>query len=85
MIEEPGSFSGRLISPSPERGPEPIRRMSFADLEQVRRQRRERAMCCGQRAMARQGLELVVGGAEGQAGQGGDFLGEEHGENRDGC
>src|ERR1700731_3489818 len=32
MIEEPGSFSGRLISPKPERGPEASRRMSLAIL-----------------------------------------------------
>ena len=30
MIEEPGSFSGRLISAMPERGPEPSRRRSLA-------------------------------------------------------
>ena len=32
MIDEPGSFSGSEISPMPERGPEPIRRMSLAIL-----------------------------------------------------
>ncbi len=32
MIDEPGSFSGRLSSPKPERGPEPISRMSLAIL-----------------------------------------------------
>ena len=30
MIEEPGSFSGRVSSPSPQRGPEPIQRTSLA-------------------------------------------------------
>ena len=30
MIDEPGSFSGRISSPSPLRGPEPSQRMSFA-------------------------------------------------------
>ena len=30
MIELPGSFSGSLSSPSPQRGPEPSRRMSLA-------------------------------------------------------
>ena len=30
MIDEPGSFSGRISSPSPLRGPEPSHRMSFA-------------------------------------------------------
>src|SRR5262249_10763154 len=32
MIEEPGSFSGRVISPRPERGPEASRRISLAIL-----------------------------------------------------
>src|ERR1700754_5323055 len=32
MIDEPGSFSGRISSPKPERGPEPSRRMSLAIL-----------------------------------------------------
>ncbi len=30
MIEEPGSFAGRLSSPRPQRGPEPAQRMSLA-------------------------------------------------------
>ena len=30
MIDEPGSFSGRISSPSPLRGPDPSNRMSFA-------------------------------------------------------
>ncbi len=30
MIDEPGSLAGRIISPIPERGPEPRRRISFA-------------------------------------------------------
>ena len=33
MIEEPGSFSGRISSPKPERGPEPRKRMSLAILK----------------------------------------------------
>src|ERR1700721_2511207 len=32
MIEDPGSFSGRISSPRPERGPEPSRRISLAIL-----------------------------------------------------
>jgi hypothetical protein len=32
MIDEPGSFSGRISSPRPERGPEPSKRMSLAIL-----------------------------------------------------
>ena len=30
IIDEPGSFSGKLISPMPQRGPEPKSRMSLA-------------------------------------------------------
>src|ERR1700736_281896 len=30
MIDDPGSFSGRLSSPSPHRGPDPSQRMSLA-------------------------------------------------------
>src|SRR3546814_5513846 len=30
MIDEPGSFAGRMSSPIPLRGPEPRKRMSFA-------------------------------------------------------
>src|SRR5476649_1782701 len=33
MMDEPGSFSGRLSSPIPARGPEPSRRRSFAILK----------------------------------------------------
>jgi hypothetical protein len=32
MIEEPGSFSGRINSPRPDRGPEPSNLMSLAIL-----------------------------------------------------
>jgi hypothetical protein len=32
MIEEPSSLLGRINSPSPERGPEPNRRMSLVIL-----------------------------------------------------
>ena len=32
MMDEPGSFSGKLNSPSPERGPEPSKRISLAIL-----------------------------------------------------
>merc|ERR1712048_1282338 len=32
IIDDPGSFSGRLSSPSPHRGPDPSKRISFAIL-----------------------------------------------------
>ena len=35
MIDEPGSFSGSAISAMPERGPEPISRMSLAILNRL--------------------------------------------------
>src|SRR5260221_3179758 len=35
MIDEPGSFSGSISSPRPQRGPEPIQRISFAILNSV--------------------------------------------------
>ena len=35
MIDDPGSFAGRINSPKPARGPEPIRRMSLAILVSV--------------------------------------------------
>jgi hypothetical protein len=30
MIDDPGSFAGKIISPNPHRGPEPKKRISFA-------------------------------------------------------
>src|ERR1700730_16839422 len=41
MIEDPGSFSGSLSSPSPQRGTEPSRRISFGILKRPVRQGRE--------------------------------------------
>ena len=32
MIEDPGSFAGRIISPIPDLGPQPNHRISFAIL-----------------------------------------------------
>ena len=45
MIDEPGCRSGRLISPSPVRGPEPIQRRS---LQILVRRHRDRAQLAGQ-------------------------------------
>lgn len=44
MIELPGPFSGMLISPSPERGPEAGQRTSAAIFQQRGGYRLERAM-----------------------------------------
>ena len=82
MIEEPGSFSGRINSPSPERGPEPSRRMSLAILNSAGRDRIQRAVREHQRVVRGQRLELVGRGDEGQPGQRGDPLGDALGELR---
>ena len=82
MIDEPGSFSGRISSPRPERGPEPSRRMSLAILNSPVGQRVERAMHEDIGVVRRQRLELVRRADEGQAGDRGGALGEQAGEFR---
>jgi hypothetical protein len=37
MIEDPGSFSGRINSPMPQRGPDASQRMSFATFIRARK------------------------------------------------
>ena len=69
MIEEPGSFSGSAISPMPERGPEPIRRMSLAILNSPAARLVERAVREDERVVRGERLELVRRRREGQAGQ----------------
>src|SRR6516162_108681 len=81
MIEEPGSFSGRISSPKPERGPEPSRRI-VCDLEQIGGERIERTMGEHQRAMRRERLELVQRANERQPGHAGDARGKQLGETR---
>ena len=82
MIDEPGSFSGSLSSPKPQRGPEPSSRMSLAILFEADRDHVERARQLDQRVVRGQRLELVVGGDERQAGERRDLLGEPLGEAR---
>jgi hypothetical protein len=77
MIEEPGSFSGRISSPRPERGPEPRKRMSLAILNRSPASAASAPWNCGQRAVARQRLELVLRRAERQAGDARDIVGEQ--------
>ena len=74
MIELPGSFSGRLSSPMPQRGPEPSRRMSLAILISDAATRLERAVSFDQGVVGGQRLELVGRGDEGQAGDLRDVL-----------
>lgn len=60
MIEEPGSFSGSSNSPMPERGPEPIRRISLAIF--IRETARTLSMPeSSTNASCGQGLEFVLG------------------------
>ena len=80
MIELPGSFSGSLSSPRPQRGPEPSRRMSLAILVSDTASDVEHAGQLDERVVARQRLELVGRGLERQPGQLGDLVGEPVGE-----
>ena len=73
MMDEPGSFSGSEISPSPERGPEPIRRISLAILN-IPVARLASAPWVNTRHRWTPALELVRRGGEGQGGQLATFL-----------
>ena len=66
-MELPGSFSGMLISPRPERGPLASQRV-VGDLHQAGGQRLQRAVREQQRFVRGQGLELVGRRHEGRAG-----------------
>ena len=61
MIELPGSFSGRLSSPNPQRGPEASQRTIVGDLHERGGERLERAVRSHQRIVCRQRGELVGG------------------------
>ena len=82
MIEEPGSFSGRINSPKPERGPEPRNRMSLAILNRSAASALSAPWANTQRAVRGQRFELVGRADERQAGDGGDLLGKQLGEVR---
>ena len=60
MIDEPGSFSGRISSPRPARGPEPSQRMSFAIFMQADRERPDRAAREDEVVVRRERGELVA-------------------------
>ena len=67
MIDEPGSFSGSLSSPKPQRGPEPSRRMSLAIFVRLAASTLSAPDSSTERVVRRQRLELVLGGDERQA------------------
>jgi hypothetical protein len=67
MIDEPGSFSGKLNSPRPQRGPEPSQRMSLA-IFQGAGEGLERAAGEHHAVVGGEGGELVRGGDERQPG-----------------
>ena len=72
MMLEPGSFSGRLSSPSPERGPEPSQRTSLAIFMRLTASVRMAAVGRDERVVRGERRELVGGAREGQPGQLGD-------------
>ena len=76
MIEEPGSFSGRISSPRPERGPEPSRRMSLAILNRPAATVSSAPDMLDHGVVRGQRLELVRRGDEGQAGDLGELRGD---------
>jgi hypothetical protein len=73
MIELPGSFSGSWSSPRPQRGPGAEQADVVGDLGQRHGDDVEHAGELDQAVMARQRLELVGRGLEGQPGQLGDL------------
>ena len=66
MIELPGSFSGIVISPRPERGPLASQRTSLAIFISAAAERLQRAVQEHQRVVGGERLELVGRGDEGQ-------------------
>ena len=80
MMELPGSFSGMVISPMPQRGPEASHRTSLAILFSGRRHRLERAVGVHERIVARQRFELIGRGHEGVAAQLRELAGHPHRE-----
>ena len=69
MIELPGSFSGSINSPSPERGPEPSQRMSSAIFARLAANVLHRTVGEDQRVVRREGGEVVRRRDEGLAGE----------------
>ncbi len=74
MIDEPGSFSGRLSSPSPQRGPEPSQRMSLAIFISEQASVLSAPLRHHERVVSGERGELVGRRNERQPGQRGDSL-----------
>ncbi len=68
MIEEPGSFSGSLSSPRPQRGPLPQHTDVAGDLVDRDGGGADGAREFDHRVMGGQRLEFIRGGDEGEAG-----------------
>ena len=85
MIDEPGSFSGRISSPRPQRGPEPIQRTSLAIFISETAQRLERAGSGHERVVRGERRELVGRRLERQAGVVGDLFRRRARRTRDAC
>ncbi len=84
MIELPGSFSGMVISPMPQRGPEASQRTSLAILVSEAASVFERAVRVHEGVVGGERLELVGRGHEGMAGQLGELLAPRAPRTRDG-
>src|ERR1700730_13797942 len=80
MIEEPGSFSGRINSPRPDRGPEPSSLMSLAILNKPVAIEASRSLCEYDGVVRCERLELVLCAHEGQTCELGYPRGNELGE-----
>ena len=79
-MEEPGSFSGMMSSPRPQRGPEASQRMSLAIFISEAASGFERALGEDEFVMRGERGELVGVRAEGKSGEFGDLLGGAFGE-----
>ena len=75
MMLEPGSLSGMWISPMPARGPRAEHADVVGDFHQAHGHRFQRAVGFHDGVVGGQGLKLVFGRDEGQAGEVGNVLG----------
>jgi hypothetical protein len=75
MIEEPGSFSGMVISPRPERGPRPASARRWRSSSAPRRQLLQRARRADERIVPRPSPHTCWARDEGLAGELGDLGG----------
>ena len=82
MIDDPGSFSGRISSPRPARGPDASHRMSLAIFISDTASVRTAPLANTERVVRGERGELVVGVVERQARELGDLLRDAVGELR---